>query len=85
MTPRFELSEFPYVLRIKPRNFLRQKVQANKLKSKPMMTSVPSSSANASIGENQSKRVFHNPNSVANIQRQLDPIALGPKIKKLTS
>jgi hypothetical protein len=64
---------------------LRQKVQAKKLKSKPMTTSVPRSSANASIGKNQSKRVLNNPNSVANIQRQLDPLAFDPTIKKLTN
>jgi len=46
---------------------------------------VPSSSASASVGKNQSKRVFHNPNSVANIQRQLDPLAFDPTVKKLTS
>jgi hypothetical protein len=63
----------------------RQKVQANKLKSKPKTTSVPSSSVSASVGKNQSKRVFHNPNSVANIQRQLDPLAFDPTIKKLTN
>jgi hypothetical protein len=62
-----------------------QKVQANAVKSKPKITSVPSSSASASVGKNQSKRVFHNPNSVANIQRQLDPLAFDPTIKKLTS
>ena len=85
MTPRFNWSEFPYVPRKKPRNFLRQKVQANAVKSKPKTTSEPSSSASASAGKNQSKRVFHNPNSVANIQRQLDPLAFDPTIKKLTS
>ncbi len=63
----------------------RQKVQSNIVKSVPKTTSVPSSSASASVGKNQSKRVFHNPNSVANIQRQLDPIAFDPTIKKLTS
>jgi hypothetical protein len=63
----------------------RHKVQAKTLRSKPKTTSVPSSSATASIGKNQSKRVIHNPNSVANIQRQLDPIAFDPTIKKLTS
>ena len=63
----------------------QQKVQANKLKSKPKTTSVPSSSVSASVGKNQSKRVFHNPNSVANIQRQLDPLAFDPTIKKLTN
>jgi hypothetical protein len=35
--------------------------------------------------KNQSKRVLHNPNSVANIQRQLDPLAFDPTIKKLTN
>jgi hypothetical protein len=63
----------------------RQKVQANAVKSVPKTTSVPSSSATASVGKNQSKRVIHNPNSVANIQRQLDPLAFDPTIKKLTN
>jgi hypothetical protein len=63
----------------------QQKVQSKSLKSKPKTTSVPSSSATASVGKNQSKRVIHNPNSVANIQRQLDPLAFDPTIKKLTN
>jgi len=63
----------------------RQKVQANAVKSKPKTTSPPSSSVSASVGKNQSKRVLHNPNSVANVQRQLDPIAFDPTIKKLTN
>ena len=63
----------------------RQKVQSNAVKSVPKTTSLPSSSATASVGKNQSKRVQHNPNSVANIQRQLDPLAFDPTIKKLTS
>ena len=63
----------------------RQKVQSNAVKSKPKTTSVPSSSVSASVGKNQLKRVIHNPNSVANIQRQLDPLAFDPTIKKLTS
>ena len=63
----------------------RQKVQSNAVKSKPKTTSVPSSSATASVGKNQSKRVQPNPNSVANIQRQLDPLAFDPTIKKLTN
>jgi len=61
-----------------------QKVQSNALKSKPKTTSVPSSSATAVTAKNQSKRVLHNPNSAANIQRQLDPLAFDPTIKKLT-
>ena len=63
----------------------QKKVQSNAVKSKPKTTSVPSSSVNASVGKNQSKRVLHNPNSVANIQRQLDPLAFDPTIKKLTN
>jgi len=63
----------------------RQKVQSNIVKSKPKTTSVPSSSASAMTAKNQSKRVLHNPNSVANIQRQLDPLAFDPTVKKLTS
>ena len=63
----------------------RQKVQSNAVKSVPKTTSVPSSSATAVNAKNQSKRVLHNPNSVANIQRQLDPLAFDPTIKKLTS
>ena len=63
----------------------RQKVQSNAVKSKPKTTSAPSSSASASVEKNQSKRVLHNPNSVANIQRQLDPLAFDPTVKKLTN
>ena len=63
----------------------QKKVQSNAVKSKPKTTSVPFSSATASVGKNQSKRVLNNPNSVANIQRQLDPLAFDPTIKKLTS
>jgi hypothetical protein len=63
----------------------RQKFQSNIVKSVPKTTSVPSSSATASVGKNQTKRVQHNPNSVANIQRQLDPLAFDSTNKKLTS
>ena len=63
----------------------QQKVQSSAVKSKPKTTSAPSSSVSASVGKNQSKRVQHNPNSVANIQRQLDPLAFDPTIKKLTN
>jgi hypothetical protein len=63
----------------------RQKVQSNAVKSKPTTTSLPSSSATASVGKNQTKRAIHNPNSVANIQRKLDPLAFDPTIKKWTN
>ena len=63
----------------------QQKVQSNAVKSVPKTTSVQSSSDSASVGKNQSKRAIHNPNSVANIQRQLDPLAFDPTIKKLAN
>lgn len=62
-----------------------QKVQSNAVKSKPKTSSVPTSSVNASVGKNQSKRDQHNPNSVSNIQRHLDPLAFDPTVKKLTN
>ena len=63
----------------------QQKVQSNAVKSVPKTTSAPSSSATAVTAKNQSKRVIHNPNSVANIQRQLDPLVFDATVKKLTS
>jgi hypothetical protein len=63
----------------------QKKVQSNAVKSVPKTTSVPISSTTTSTGKNQSKRVLHNPNSVANIQRQLNPIAFDPTVKKLTN
>ncbi len=63
----------------------RQKVQSNADKSVPQTTSMPSNNASALVRKNESKRVLHNPNSVANIQRQLDPLAFDPTIKKLTN
>ena len=67
-----------------------QKVQSKTARSKPQTVSSPSSSV-ASVGVQNAvktrsqKRVPQDPNSVATIRRQLDPIALDPKIKKLTS
>ena len=63
----------------------RQKVQSNVVKSAPKTTSLPSSSATAVTAKNQSKRVFQNPNSVANIQRQLDPLAFDSMSNELTN
>ena len=67
-----------------------QKVQSKTLRSKPQTVS-PSSNSVASVGTQNAvktrsqKRVPHDPNSVANIQRQLDPLAFDPVVKKLTS
>ena len=38
-----------------------------------------------SVAKTRSERVIHDPNSVANIQRQLDPLAFDPTVKKLTN
>jgi len=38
-----------------------------------------------SAATTRSERLSHDPNSVANIQRQLDPLAFDPTIKKLTN
>ena len=57
----------------------RQKVQDNKLKSKPKTTSVPSSSATASVGKNQS-----NPLSINQTEKMLDPLIRNPVVKQIT-
>jgi hypothetical protein len=67
----------------------RQKVQSKTVKSKPQTVLTPISSV-ASVGAQSAqrtrsqKRVPHDPNSVASIQRQLDPLAFDPIVKKLT-
>lgn len=67
-----------------------QKVQSKSLKSKPQ-TVLPLSSSVARDGAQNAlktrthKRIPHDPNSVASIQRQLDPLAFDPTIKKLTN
>ena len=68
----------------------QQKVQSKTLRSKPQ-TVLPPSNSVASVGaqnavKTRSKnRVPHDPNSVASIQRQLDPLAFDPIVKKLTN
>lgn len=67
----------------------RQKVQSKTVRSKPQ-TVLPQSSSLASVGTQNAvktrsqKRVPQDPNSVANIQRRLDPLAFDPIAKKLT-
>jgi hypothetical protein len=66
------------------------KVQSKTLRSNPQ-TFLPPSSSVASVGAQNAvktrsqKRVPHDPNSVASIQRQLDPLAFDPIVKKITS
>ena len=67
-----------------------QKVQSKTLKSKPQ-TVLPSSSSVASVGAHNAlktrsqKRFPHDPNSVASIQQQFDPLAFDPIVKKLAN
>ena len=58
----------------------QQKVQSNAIKSKPKTTSVPSSSASASVGKNQS-----NPLSINQTEKLLDPFKHSKVVKKLNS
>ena len=57
----------------------RQKVQSNAVKSVPKTTSVPSSSATASVGKNQS-----NPLSINQTEKLLDPFSHSKTVKDLT-
>ena len=68
----------------------RQKVQSKTLRSKsqtvlPPSNSVASVNAQNAVKTRSKNRVPHDPNSVASIQRQLDPLAFDPNVKKLTS
>ncbi len=66
-----------------------QKAQSNTARSKPQ-TVLPPINSVASVGGQNAlktrthKRVPHDPNSVASIQRQLDPLAFDANINKLT-
>ena len=67
-----------------------QKVQSKTLRSKPQTVLPPSSSvvsvgAQNAVKTRSQKRVPHDPNSVASIQRQLDPLAFDPIVKKLAN
>ena len=58
----------------------RQKVQSNAVKYKPKTTSVPSSSAIASVGKNQS-----NPLAIDQTEKMLDPFSYSKAVKDLTN
>ena len=58
----------------------RQKVQSNAVKSVPKTTSVPISSANTSVGKNQS-----NPLSINQTEKMLDPLSHSNAVKDLTN
>jgi hypothetical protein len=67
-----------------------QKVQSKSDRSKPQTVLPPTSSVDSVDAQNTVKkrsqnRVPYNPNSVASIQRQLDPLAFDPIVKKLTN
>jgi hypothetical protein len=57
----------------------RQKVQSNAVKSKPKITSVPSTSATATTMKNQS-----NPLSINQAEKILDPLIRNPVVKHIT-
>jgi len=65
------------------------KVFSSAAKSNLAQPQTPVTSASSQTPQNaaktRSERVTHDPNSVANIQRQLDPLAFDPTIKKLTN
>jgi hypothetical protein len=96
--PKLKLPSKPTIARPQPskakktsaQELQRQKVQSKTLKSKPQ-TVLPPSSSVVSVGAQNAhrtrsqKRVPYDPNSVASIQRQLDPLAFDPIVKKLTS
>jgi hypothetical protein len=58
----------------------RQKVQANAVKSVPKTTSVPSTSATASVGKNKS-----NPLSINQTEKMLDPFSHTKAVKDLAN
>ena len=67
-----------------------QKVQSNTVRSKPQTVSpstrsVASVRAQNALKTRSQKRAPHDTNSVASIQRQLNPIAFDPTIKNLTN
>ena len=67
-----------------------QKVQSKTVRSKPQTVLPPSSSdasveAQNALKDRSQKRVTKDPNSVASIQRQLDPLAFDSIVKKLTN
>jgi len=67
-----------------------QKVQSKTLRSVPKTVMPPTSSVASAVAQNavktrSQKRVPYDTNSVASIQRQLDPLAFDPIVKKLTN
>jgi hypothetical protein len=77
-------------VKISAQEIQREKVQSKRFKSKPQSVSAPSNSVTSVGAQNamktrSQKRTPHNPNSVASIQRQLDPLAFDPNVKNLTN
>ena len=67
-----------------------QKVQSKTARSKPQTVLPSSSSVARVVAQNalktrSQKRIPYDPNSVASIQQQLDPLAFDPIVKKMTS
>ena len=56
-----------------------QKLQSKTVRTKPLTTSVPSISATASVGKNQSS-----PSSINQTEKMLDPLIRNPVVKHIT-
>jgi hypothetical protein len=96
--PKFKQPPKPTIARPQPSKAKKnsaqempsQKIQSKTIKSNPK-TVLPPTSSVASVGTQNTlnsrtqKRFPYDPNSVASIQRQLDPLAFDPIAKKLTS
>jgi len=88
--PTIAISQASKAKKTSAQEIQSQKVQSKSLRSKPQ-TVLPSSLSVSSVGNQNAvktrsqKRVPYDPNSVASIQRQLDPLAYDPTVKKLTN
>jgi hypothetical protein len=98
VAPKFKQPPKPTITRPQPskakktsaQDIQSKKVQSKSVRSKPQTVLQPSSSVASGVAQNaqktrSQKRVPNDPNSVASIQRQLDPLAFDPIVKKLTS
>ena len=97
VAPKLKLPPKPTIARPQPskakktsaQELQRQKVQSKTLRSKPQTVLPPSNSVASVSAQNAlktrfQKRIPYDPNSVASIQRQLDPLAFDPIVKRLT-
>ena len=60
-------------------------MEINNLAQPQQQSTSATSQIPQSVAKTRSERLSHDPNSVANIQQQLYPIAFDPTVKKLTN